>query len=305
MSQFYNHQTLPEEYYTAILNRLFPEIKINSLKKIHGYDSIVLVVNENRLFKIPQRKEVINQYLLEERLYPYIKSKLKIELPEIIEIRKGKQNFDEFVVEYKIMKGNHLTLEIEKHKFSNNQLVKIGKQIGKNLSQLHSLEVNDLVNLGIPKFDSKKWHEEYEFIQKNFLQFWNEDQQKWIKNLYENFLKIWDLQSFTPTLIHGDMGNWHIFSEKEYIIGFIDWGAVKIDDPAYDIRWHESQNEQDKIIGQAVLSHYNQIDPHFFDRTSFYNKRLPISKFIKSVQFNDEQRLKDGYILLENIMKYD
>ena len=307
MSKFYKHKTNSKVYYISILKRLYPEIVINKIKKVHGYDSVVLIINQNRLFKIPQRKDVIDQYLLEEKIYPFIRNQCSIEVPRILEIRKGWQKkFDEFVVEYEIMRGNHLTLEIEKNNFSDLVFKNIGQQIGKYLSQLHSLDIESLINLGITKFDQKKWHKEYDFVKENCFALWNDKQQEFVDKLYKDFLKIWDLQSFSPVLNHGDLGNWHIFSDKQSIIGFIDWGGIKIDDPAFDIKWHESDNNYDKIIGEEIINQYkknHKIDPYFFARTYFYKKRSAVSKFIKGIKFNDNQRIQDGYKLLHKTMK--
>lgn len=306
MSKFFNHKTLSKEYYLSILKKLYPEIIINKVEKKHGYDSVVLIINRNRLFKIPQRREVINQYLLEEKIYPLIKKYCTLSVPEIIDMRKGKNNFDEFVVEYSIIKGNHLTLEIEKNIFSYTDLKIIGKQIGRYISEIHSLNLDIILDLGLSDFDKEKWHKEYDFVRKNCFYFWNNKQIKWVENLYENFLKIWDLKTFIPVFIHGDLGSWHVFSTQNNITGFIDWGDMRVDDPACDIMWHEKSEEHNKIIGRAVIKEYNKIhklDSYFLERTNFYKKRSPISKFIKGVKFKDENRIKDGYILLENAMK--
>lgn len=305
MSTFFTHATKSQEYYVSILKRLYPEIEIQEVEKRNGYDSIVLIVNKDRLFKIPQREEVIQDYLLEERIFPILLKNCTFQVPNIIWRRQSGTHFDDYIVEYEIMKGNHLTLEIEKYHFSPEILLHIGKQIGQCLAEIHGLDIEPLQQLGVPGYDSEKWHKEYAFVRENCLSFWNKDQIKWVENHYENFLRIWELQTFEPCFIHGDFGNWHIFSDKEIITGIIDWGVMKIDDPAYDIKWHESKNEYDGIISEGLFHEYKKqhsIDPYFFERTEFYAKKGVVWKFIKGVQCNDVQRIEDGYKLLNKAM---
>ena len=130
------------------------------------------------------------------------------------------------------------------------------------------------------------------------MQFWDLEQQKWVRKLYEDFLKIWNKQTFSPVFVHGDIGSWHVFSRDLNVIGFLDWGGMRIDDSAVDLRWYGDEN---RILKETIQGFF-EIDKYFFERREFYRKRMAISKFIKGIQQNDEQRIKDGYVLLEKIM---
>ncbi len=306
MSGFYQHKTLPQEHYIAILKRLIPDFKILDIEKIHGYDSVVLIINHERLFKFPQRTDVFDQYKKELSIFPFLEEHCTFKVPHIISTWGVMGDIENFALEYEIMAGNHLTTELEKNKFNQIQLEKIGRSIGRYLSELHTVEIQEIKNRGIPDFDPGYWPRQYEFIRNHCFSFWNAAQRSWASELYEKFLNIWERQTFEPVFIHGDMGNWHIFARQEEIIGFIDWGGMKIDDPARDILWHEQMDIENKHIGKGVLDEYQlkrgSFDSTFLERTKFYKKRAPVSKFIKGVEFNDKQRIVDGYKLLEQVM---
>lgn len=306
MTEFYQHHTLSQEHYVSILKRLIPDIAIKSIEKIHGYDSIVLIVNHERLFKFPQRPDVFEQYAREISVFPLFKKTCSFAIPNIVAQWGTMGELDNFVLEYTIMPGDHLTHELKKHIFDETYLEHIGKQIGEYLGGLHALSTAEAKNFGVPDFNPTYWQEQYDFVRKNCFLFFNAAQQEWVSDLYEQFLTIWNQRTFRPTFIHGDMGNWHIFAEGKNIIGFIDWGGMKIDDPARDILWHEKQDTVDQQLGRIILTAYENVHPldtTFFERTSFYKKRTPLGKFIKGVQFDDEQRIADGYKLLEEAMK--
>ena len=308
MADFYKHKTPPEEKYLSILKKFHPELIVDHVEKRHGYDSVVLIINKKRLFKFPQRREVIDQYLLEEKVFSMLKSQCSFQVPNILELRGNPENVDGFTMEYGMMEGNHLTLEMEKRPFEQGELEDVGRQIGGFLTQLHSLETRPFLDAGVPVFDPHKWHNQYSFVKEHCFPLWNKEQQRWASDLYENFLKVWSEQTFSPVFIHGDLGSWHVFSQGSKVIGFIDWGGMRVDDPAYDLKWHESENPSDRVIGEAVLRTYgkgHKIDKYFFERTFFYKSVLAVSKFIKGVQFNDKQRIQDGYKLMEKAVRMD
>lgn len=305
MATMFPHKTLSEEHYVKIFKNLYPTVPIKSIHKTYGYDSVVLTVNKKRLFKFPQRSEVAAYYKLQQKVFPIIRENCSFKAPRIISSRGNPNIFNEYAVEFEIMPGNHFSTELKKNKYSPEQLEQFGSQIGKYIAEIHFIPTESLIQIGVPKYNQSRWQNEYDFVKKNCFTFWNDKQINWVSQIYEKFLTIWNQQTFTPVFIHGDMGFWHTFSKRDNIIGFIDWDGMRIDDPAYDLRWHKKMIADSEIIGEKAMEIYSKvfdIDMHFFDRIEFYNSRSPIAKFIKGVQFNDDQRIKDGFYLLEKAM---
>jgi len=299
---FYKHKTLPLSHYKSILLSYIPSLSSASIKKLHGYDSVVLVANNERLFKFPQRPEVIKHYLLEDSVLPYIDKFSQFELPIIVNRFGTTENWSTYMIEVRKLHGNHLSTVMNYKRVGEDIVYNFGKEIGKFLVYLHSIPPNTLIEKGVIPFDDKKWESEYVWIEEHCFPLLSIKQQKWVKRLYDNFLDVWKKKTFKPTFIHGDFGNYHIYATLQKIIGFIDWGAMRIDDPAHDLKWISSENIKDIWLKNGIISSYYPLDATFSQRTKFYKTRMPISKFIKGIQRNDKQRIKDGFLLLEQFM---
>jgi aminoglycoside phosphotransferase (APT) family kinase protein len=88
--------------------------------------------------------------------------------------------------------------------------------------------------------------------------------------MVEAFLADEENFSFAPTLIHADLGPAHLLAEGGELTGVIDWGDVRVGDPALDFAWLLQQP-----FAEAVLEGYGGHDPRLPERALFYHRLGP------------------------------
>ena len=120
----------------------------------------------------------------------------------------------------------------------------------------------------------------------------------------QNFIDIWNKSKFKPCLVHGDYGLGHSYYKGDRVIGALDWGASRIDDPAYDWQWKKGIYESTRVFDMAFSEYkkHVKVDNLFMQRVQFYIARKPMAKFWKGVEYNDNQRIRDGFKMLERDM---
>ncbi len=300
---FYKHKTQSLAYYKNILIEYIPELSTATFRKLHGYDSVVLLANNERVFKFPQRVEVVEHYELKKKILPVLQKKTAQELPLVKHFFGTKKQWQTLMVETTKVSGNHLSTVMFSKRIDERMLIHFGEQIGTFLTTLHASDADWAIQKGVPAFDANRWDKEYNWVREHCYPLWNTKQKRWVDNLYTSFLQIWHKKSFTPVLIHGDFGSWHIYANQKTITGFIDWGGMRIDDPIHDIKWQARSSKLDHYIGKGVLKTYTfPLDPFVNKRAEFYKNRSPVSKYSKGIERNDPQRIKDGLMLFEQYM---
>jgi aminoglycoside phosphotransferase (APT) family kinase protein len=179
-----------------------------------GYDFHVAVVDDEWVFRFPRRPGVEEALELEITVLPALAQKLPVKVPSFEYI-----SHDPLFVGYRLIRGRPL-------------LDEDAEGVRAFLEALHALDSSGLL------VERHEWVEAYrercaEFERLVFPVV-DSDRRGQAKRL---FREVETLVDFTPSLIHADLGPEHLLVRDGRLTGVIDWGDMRVGDPALDYAW--------------------------------------------------------------------
>lgn len=140
----------------------------------------------------------------------------------------------------------------------------LGRQIGRFLRALHAFPVERARELGAPEHSYREFVAE---VLEGAGPLLGADVERARAMVDEHFAAG---GSFSPRLLHADLGPAHLLAEGDRLTGVIDWGDVRIGDPALDFAWLLQQP-----FAEAVLAAYGEHDPGLHERALFFHRLGP------------------------------
>jgi aminoglycoside 2''-phosphotransferase len=281
--------------YTALITHNFPQITIRTVQPItHGWDSFVLVVNDELIFRFPMRDDAMSYLQKELGLLPVLEPTLSTSIPHFSLIGHGTGDYPYTFVGYKKLEG----LALEDEQITDAQLMALAPSLGTFFSELHRFPVDLAVQAGMQDQMPVPWRERYQgryaMLQQRVFPRLDAPLQAKSRRLWERFLDNEALFAFQPRLIHCDLLGGHIFCDPQHglLTGVIDWGDSTIGDPAIDFVGLHLRGGREFI--ERVLAHYQgTIDDAFWQRLDFYTHYKPFSELIYG-SFGNEQIFEQG-----------
>ena len=204
----------------------FPEINVQKIKKLgEGWDNAAYLINDDLVFRFPQREIAVPLLVLENKLLPQLADCFTLQIPSPIYIGHEITDYPWVFSGYKKLSGiNGCQLDL-----SNNEYRVCAKVLGKFLRQLHDVDITQLdistttpyINKrtdkrGMQQYLQTRWQEvSKEFSLHPFLPLRDEI----IKSIENVNLELNDLY-----LIHGDLYHRHLLFNNKELTGIIDWG---------------------------------------------------------------------------------
>ena len=284
------------EPYIARIQQSFPEIEIQTVVPItRGWDSFVLEVNDELIFRFALREDVEVRFQKEIQLLPVLEPTLSTPVPHFDYIGRGDGGHIYTFVGYKRIEGTML----EDSGISEEQLSRLAPTMGVFLSELHRFPTQEAAQADVEQCTAVRWRdmyrERFEDIQRRVFPLLDAYLCNRSEDLWEGFLTTEANFSFQPVFIHGDLGCEHIFCDPQRgrLTGVIDWGDSIIGDPALDfvgLHWGHG-----RVFTERVLEHYTgTIDAAFWQRIAFYNCYGPFSELLYGTYTGKGQFLERG-----------
>ncbi len=282
--------------YTTLIKQNFPQFTIETVKPItKGWDSIVLVVNDEFIFRFPMRDDVIEPLVREIRLLPVLEPTLSTPIPRFEFIGHGNADYPYTFVGYRMISG----IALDDPSITSEQLAPLVPALATFLNELHSFPVAQALQLGVEEHTPVLWREVYQEryvdLQKRVFPQLDTRLHTKSKHLWENFLNDQAIFTFLPKLIHRDLACEHIFCDSEHgmLTGVIDWGDVTIGDPAIDfvgLYWTHGM----QFTEQILMRYQHPIDTGFWQRMDFYLCYSPYSLLLYGSYSEDEAFIAQG-----------
>ncbi|MFX1314611.1 MAG: phosphotransferase family protein [Promethearchaeota archaeon] len=265
---------------------IFPDIKEQEVKFLYHGTYNVFEVKERYIFRFPDKvfrnRSGVDLIQKEVKMLYHIRNYVSITIPEPIYI-SIEPDFP--FVGYERIPGTSLSVNF--NQIHNNEKIKIAKEIGKFLSQLHSEALyREILRKRIIEKDftmdkyKREWVEYFKKTQNLIYPLLSEKQQDWITQLFNKFLNKRDNFNFIPTVIHGDfdISNVLINPKTFEITGIIDFEDSRIYDPATDFLFYD---EGEFFLNQILENYQGKLDPNFKERIQFLYGRncLPYIEF--------------------------
>jgi aminoglycoside phosphotransferase (APT) family kinase protein len=206
-----------------------------------GYDFEVAIVDDEWVFRFPRRSGVEEALELEIALLPALAPALPVDVPSFEYVSR-----DPLFVGYRLIRGEPLVDED-------------ADGVSAFLEALHALDPS---GLPLERFD---WVEAYRDqcakFERLVLPLLEHDRRAPAKRLFGD---VETLVDFEPALLHADLGPEHLRVHDRRLSGVIDWGDMRLGDPALDYAW----------LLNGPFADWD-VDPELRRRARFYHRLTP------------------------------
>jgi aminoglycoside phosphotransferase (APT) family kinase protein len=215
-----------------------------------GYDFEVALVDCEWVFRFPRRPVVAERLEVEIALLPALAPALPIAIPRFEHV----VGEPEPAVAYRLIEGDPMTDEDP-------------EGVAAFLLALHAFDVRNL------QVERPEWRAAYRQqcarFRRTVVPLLDRDERRRAGRL---FGAVDTLEDFTPALLHADLGPEHLLCREGRLVGVIDWGDVRVGDPALDFAWLLHGHPR----GEEILDRYEgRVDGGFRGRTLFYRRLAP------------------------------
>lgn len=256
----------------------FPQIKWKKHRILtHGFDHIIIVLDEKIIFRFPKDKKYKSAFENEIQLLHYLKKKVRVGIPEYNYISKDKS-----IAGYDMVGGRELTLS-RFRKLSASEKDTIAKQLAEFISTLHTTPKSTIAKYNVQT-------ENQEINYKNLIRdvkklLFPRLRKQDIQAIEEYFAKLKDAlgHNYSNALVHNDLVPAHIlWDSKNKQINIIDFSDRAFGDPAIDF---SGLFEYGTKFAEKVFNLYSgKKDKQMLKRSQLYFKRIPLSIMKNSMQ---------------------
>lgn len=274
----------------TIVKKRFPNIDNNEIQVFDdGWDYVVIVVNNETAFRFPRREDYSKTLPIEVNFLEVFADKSPVRVPKLTYQKDEATGIS--YVSYRFIPGVQFTKKISST-FSKDELFAVAKQLGIFLTLIHSFSVEEAKELGIQQIDSfDSWQKRLTKIKKEVFQHIDENGQRWIITLFENFLETISMTPIKLSLTHSDIMPEHIIVDPKThtLSGIIDFGDSLIADPAYDFTFLARYGED--FLNECYKNYGLPRDKMFGKRRQFYEDRLAVTNLEHSLELGDQERI--------------
>lgn len=278
------------------LVRCLPEIAIRRAETITtGWDSLVLEINGDWIFRFPRRPEIEAGHEKEIALLPELAQMVSLPIPRFEYVFRRDDKCPQPFVGYRKIPGVPLSLT----RLSPTQIAQAASQIGRFIGQVQRFPQERATQLGVTGGSPSAWREEYARlyaqVREQIVPLLKPATQASLKNLCEEYLDEPQHVRFSPVLLHRDLTSDHILSDPEtgMLTGIIDWEDASIGDPAFDFTGLLYDYGRE-FTAQALSAYPGQADGRFWPRIRFYAAIIPCHEILYGLSTGAERHVQGG-----------
>jgi aminoglycoside 2''-phosphotransferase len=282
--------------YVRLVQRNFPQVGVRTALPItRGWDSFVLEINGELIFRFPMRDDVMAYLQKELQLLPLLEPALSVPIPHFAYVGHGDASYPYTFVGYRKLDG----VSLEDERITSEQLVALAPALALFLSELHRFSVAQAAQAGVQDHTPEQWRELYREryidLQQRVFPLLDEELRAKSAQIWEHFLDDRSIFTFQPALIHADLACEHVFCDLQRgaLTGVIDWGDATIGDPALDFVGLHRRHGQ--AFTERVLARYQGVvDAAFGQRMAFYLRYEPFSELLYGAYSESEAFIAQG-----------
>ncbi len=284
------------EFFIQKIKNDFPQIKWKKYRTLtHGFDHVIIVLDEKIIFRFPKDKEYKAEFENEIQLLHYLKKKVKVGIPEYNYISKDKS-----IAGYDMVRGRELTAS-RFRRLSASEKDTIAKQLAEFISTLHATPKSI-----IAKYNVRSENQEIEY--KNLVRdvkklLFPRLRKQEIQAIEEYFAELKDAlgHKYLNALTHNDLAWAHIlWDSKNKQVNIIDFSDRAFGDPAIDFSGLFEYGA--KFTEQVFKLYSGKKDEQMLKRSQLYFKRIPLSIMKNSLQ-GRPVNFEQGYNKFKKVFK--
>ncbi len=262
-----------------VLRERFPALEIRGVRAIEdGWDSLVLEVNGEYVFRFPRRPEVEEWVEREILLLPELAETLPAEVPRFDFVARNGL----LCVGYRKLVGEPAGASLSEDG---------GEDLGRFLAAVHRFPVERARRLGVPSFDPAAWRARFEGfcddLRRRVLPLLALDERERAEELFAGVSGL----DFEPMLVHGDLGPEHVLVRDGRVVGVIDWSDARVGDPALDFAW--CLHGTSKVAADAIEEAYG-LDAGTRERSLFYRRLGPWHEVVYGLDTDQPRFVESG-----------
>lgn len=276
----------PEEIFYNDLVSNYPHIETDKIKVIDdGFYCMVYAVDGRDIFRFPRKPEYAPLVKREAQFLSAFRPQSPIPLPDQTLVNTANSLF----VQYPYLEGVPLTVT-DINRFGKSEVAEAAKQIGTFLDRLHQFPLEEAKALGLEEEHiGQRWMHRLKRLQNIVFPALTAREQDGVTELFTKFLTEREETVVKNTVIHADIVPRHIlFNEKTHeLSGLIDFGGIKISDPAFDFRY---LGKYGKSFLDTVYACYTlPKDVHFDSRRKFYEVYTTLASIEHAINNESEE----------------
>ncbi|CAI9674257.1 aminoglycoside phosphotransferase family protein [Elizabethkingia meningoseptica] len=265
------------ELYLQKIKNDFPQIKWKKHRVLtHGWDHIIIVLDEKIIFRFPKDKEYKDEFQNEIQLLRYLKKRFRVGIPEYKYISKDKS-----IAGYDMVRGRELTVS-RFRRLSASEKDTVAKQLSGFISALHATPKSVMTKYNVRDENQEKIYKELVSNVKKLL--FPRLRKKDIQLIEDYLVELKDAlgHKYSNALVHNDLSAEHIlWDDKLKQTNIIDFSDRAFGDPAIDF---SGLLEYGQKFTEKVLDLYSgKKDSQILKRSQLYFKRVPLSIMIDSM----------------------
>jgi len=277
--------------YLSRIKETFPQLFWQDAKLISSWwTNDVIILDNSLVFRFPKEDFAIKNFQNEVKLLNSIAPYISANIPKYSHIASDFWGYN--IIKWKRIRKSDIC----------NNYYNIASFLGKFLSELHSIDINNISWIELDLHKHYTLNMDYvNYIQKQFYEIKNQiDYDLYIAAI--SFIeKSHPINIKHKTLTHFDLQLTNIlFSQEKWMItGIIDFSEAVIYDPAIDFRYFLEYGD---FFIKKVLENYKFNDDSLLERTKFFTKKHFIfwfpDLFSSSTELGKKSLLKKLYTYL-------
>lgn len=279
-------------HYVRLLRQQFPALRLRTLRPItHGWDSFVLEVNEELIFRFPRRQEVQVAVQREIDLLPQLTPALAVPVPQFCYPGQMTPGRPSPFVGYPKLTG----VTLQRAHLSDEQVASLVPALAAFLDALHRFPQTRALQAGVEGHTPQQWRARYRALHRQVFPLLDRQGRQLSARLWEDGLQDGARTVFEPVLIHGDLAGEHLLCDpgRGILSGVIDWGDLAIGDPALDLVGLYNQFGTD-LTHQVVACSQLRGERALWRRVAFYLQCLPFTRLLFAVEQGREPEIERG-----------
>jgi aminoglycoside 2''-phosphotransferase len=280
-----------------VIHKAIPDLNIiSSQLQDHGQNNLVLVINQDLIFRFPRYQSALDQMVKETTLLNRIQDYVTLPTPSPLYTHLEAPIGEAFSA-YRRLQGEPLWCETFLRIQDEIVIGHLATDLAAFMRTLHQIPLSKVIDLNLPICDTQDhWITLYEQVKTQLFPKMRPDARFSTTEHFESFLAGDFLQHFEPVLKHGDFGSSNILFDQETrrVSGIIDFGGACLGDPAYDIAGLLSCFGEE-FIGKCTRT-YPEIE-HYGERILFYSGTFALIEALSGLENGNEAAYQNAMAL--------
>lgn len=262
----------------------FPELGgVGCVAIQEGWDSEVFAV-DGQIVRIPRRPEIEVLARAEARLLPVLQASLPVDVP--VPLASCPEHG---AMRYSRIPGDPATPD----RLGSLRLEVVGEQIAELLTALREVPAGAAYRAGIPDLSGPRWREEHAALADRFAR--SVLPHLPVEHRDATLVLLDEVRALpgdvAACIVHADLGPNHLLCDDRGLRGVIDWGDVRLGDPANDLAW--VLNATPPRVGEVVRDRLAVGDDEVA-RARLYHRLGPWYEVEHGLRIGDERFIASG-----------